>query len=151
MTPPEAAIARKTPMRASIRTLKHSGLPRVMIRQVGPEADLVREYMRGLMERFGVSVPLPRALVNPIREAGIATLELRRLQADLEGLRERRGGGVRRQEERKLREEIRDTRWQVRWCEMRVESVWQALSGQNGHTDPLDALARDANRQERSR
>jgi len=93
--------------------LADTGLPRALRRHDTPEGIAYRRYLDGLLDRFGVSRPLPKALVNPLREAGIATLELRRLQADLEGLRERRGGGVRRQEERRLRGEIRKTRVQV--------------------------------------
>jgi hypothetical protein len=107
--------------------LRHSGLPRALPKHVGPEADAYREYLGGLVDRLGLPLPVPRYAVEPAREAALAFLDLRRLRGDLESLRARTGGGVRRKEERKLRSEIRKTRVQLLLFERRLE----ALAGKN--------------------
>lgn len=106
-----------------VRVLSRSGLPRVLPKHLGPEADAIREYLGGLLDRAGLTPPLPRAILSPLREAGLAFVDLRRLRADLESLRARRGGGVRKKEERKLRGEIRKTRIQVLLQEREVQRI----------------------------
>ena len=103
--------------------MRFSGLPRVLRNHSSPEGAAASEYLHGLVERYGIALPPPRALMEPIREAGLAFVDLRRLRADLEGLRARTGGGVRRKEERKLRSEIRKTRVQLLLFERRLEAL----------------------------
>jgi hypothetical protein len=124
------------------RLLKH-GEPRALADHRSRDGYAYRQYCQAWLARAGGA--LPREALSTLREAGLVMLDLSRLRADLEGLRARRGGGVRRKEERRLRTELRKTRVQQVFLERRLESLMVA----NGHGDPLDALARDASRQER--
>jgi hypothetical protein len=125
------------------RLMKY-GEPRALPEHRGRDGYAYRQYCRAWLARAGGSLP-PEALFT-LREAGLVMLDLSRLRGELEALRARRGGGVRKREERRVRAEIRKTRVQQVFLERRLE----ALAGQNGQSaDPLDALARSASRHER--
>jgi len=120
--------------------LRWSSLPRVLPKHLGPEADAYREYVLGLLDRLGVPLPLPRGLVQPVREAGSAHLDLWRLRQALEALEARCGAGSRPKEERRLRGEIRKTRIQVKWLEHEARVAAKSMKREPTVDELLDRI-----------
>jgi hypothetical protein len=116
--------------------LYRSGLPRALERHDTPEGRAYLTHLRAVVEQLGLSMPLPAFLLPTLREVGLVMLDLRRLRCDLETLRARRGAGVRRQEERRLRSEIRKTRTQM----MALERHLRGLAEQHGSGHDLARL-----------
>lgn len=102
--------------RDSVRRLRGSGLPRGLARHVGPDADAYREYLVPMLRHLGLW-PLPDFALDAARQAGLAMLTLRRLEADLETLQGRTGPGRRRQAELRLEGRIRKQLVAKRLCE----------------------------------
>jgi hypothetical protein len=109
-----------------VRALR-GGIPRALPSHKTREGWAYRRLIEATRSRLP---SLPAAAAPMLREAALATLDLARLRGDLEVLRARRGPGVRRQEERRLRSEIRKTRVQMLLLDRRLDEL--ASSG-NGH------------------
>jgi hypothetical protein len=105
------------------------GVPRALLDHRSREGWVYRRYCQATVARLG---PLPAAAMPTLKEAALATLDLARLRSELEALRARRGGGVRRKQERALRSEIRKTRVQLVLLERRIEQFAGLGSARHG-------------------
>ena len=106
------------------------GVPRGFKNQKGPDAYLYRSHVLGLLAHLPA---LPAAARPTLRECGLAAVDLARLRRELEELRARRGPGVRRGQEKRLRSEIRKTRVQLMLLERRLEEM--AGRGRRGRAE----------------
>jgi len=116
----------------SQRLMKH-GEPRALPEHRNREGYAYRIYCQRWLAR--VNGAMAPTTLSVLREAALTALDLGRLRTELEALRARRGAGVRRKEERRLRSEIRKTRIQLLLFERRLEAEAKG----NGHHPPTIA------------